>query len=116
MNSFSLGAFMAALAIACGAFGAHALAGIEPQRLAWWSTAAQYHFIGSFGLLVNGLFDPRRGVSVTSLAFLTGILLFSGSLYAMSLGAPRALGAITPLGGTALIVGFVCLGIRGLKR
>jgi uncharacterized membrane protein YgdD (TMEM256/DUF423 family) len=115
MSSFSLGAFLAALAIALGAFGAHALAGIEPTRLAWWTTAGHYHFIGSVGLLVNGHFDPRRGLRGPALAFVAGILLFSGSLYGMALGAPRALGAITPLGGLSLIGGFVWLGIRGLR-
>lgn len=116
MNSFSLGAFLAALSIALGAFGAHALSGIEPARLAWWTTAGHYHFIGSVGLLANGLLDPRRGLRGPASAFLAGILLFSGSLYAMALGAPRVLGAITPLGGLALIAGFIWLGIRGLQR
>ena len=116
MSSFALGAFMAALAIALGAFGAHALSGIEPARLAWWTTAGQYHFIGSVGLLANGHLDSRRGLRGPALVFLAGILLFSGSLYAMALGAPRVLGAITPLGGLALISGFIWLGIRGLAR
>lgn len=115
MNSFSLGAFLAALAIALGAFGAHALAGIEPARLAWWTTAGQYQFIGSVGLLAHAQLDPARGLRGPALALLAGILLFSGSLYAMALGAPRALGAITPLGGLALIGGYVWLGIRGLR-
>jgi uncharacterized membrane protein YgdD (TMEM256/DUF423 family) len=116
MNSFSLGAFLAALAIALGAFGAHALGGREPARHAWWTTAGQYHFIGSVGLLADGLLDSRRGVRGPALAFLAGILLFSGSLYAMALGAPRVLGAITPLGGLALIAGFIWLGIRQFQR
>jgi uncharacterized membrane protein YgdD (TMEM256/DUF423 family) len=110
------GAFAAALAVVCGAFGAHALSGIGEQRLGFWTTAAHYHFIAAFGMMAEGL--RQRGpwllLSPTT-AFTVAIVLFSGSLYAMALGAPRWFGAITPLGGVALIVGFGWLGLRALR-
>lgn len=117
MTSLAAGAFAAALAVVCGAFGAHALAGIGEQRLGFWTTAAHYHFIAAFGMIAEGL--RARGAwslgSPTS-AFALAILLFSGSLYAMALGAPRWFGAITPCGGVSLIVGFVWLGLRALQH
>jgi uncharacterized membrane protein YgdD (TMEM256/DUF423 family) len=116
VTPFSLGAFCAALSIVLGAFGAHGLSGLDPVRLGWWATAGQYHFVGSVGLLATGLLAPGRSAWGPAAAFVVGILLFSGSLYAMALGAPRWLGAITPLGGLTLIAGFVWLGVRGLKR
>lgn len=116
MTTFSLGCLFAALSIVLGAFGAHGLSGLDPVRLGWWATASQYHFVGSVGLLATGLLDGGRALRGPATAFVAGILLFSGSLYAMTLGAPRWLGAITPVGGLALITGFVWLGVRGLKR
>lgn len=116
MNSLAVGAFAAALAVACGAFGAHALAAIGAQRLGWWTTAAQYHFIASFGMMAYGL--KARGpwlLASPTTAFAVSILLFSGSLYAMALGAPRWFGAITPLGGLSLILGFVWLGVAAWR-
>lgn len=115
MTSASLGAFSAALAVALGAFGAHALASIGATRLAWWHTATQYHFIAAFGLLFAGaLARERFALASPAALFVLGTLLFSGSLYAMALGAPRWFGAITPLGGLCLIAGFVWLGVRAL--
>ncbi|MFZ5891145.1 MAG: DUF423 domain-containing protein [Myxococcota bacterium] len=115
MTTFSLGAFSAALAVVLGAFGAHALSAIGAARLAWWSTASQYHFVAAFGLMLAGLLERGRFQAASpATAFLIGTLLFSGSLYAMALGAPRWFGAITPLGGLSLIGAFVWLGIRGL--
>lgn len=116
MSAFSLGAFSAALSIALGAFGAHGLSHLDPVRLGWWTTAGQYHFVGSVGLLATGLLGGGRNARGPAAAFLAGILLFSGSLYAMALGAPRWFGAITPVGGLASIAGFVWLGVRGIKR
>ena len=116
MPSLAAGAFAAALAVVCGAFGAHALAGIGPQRLAWWTTAAQYHFIAAMGMMVEGL--RQRGpwlLASPTTAFAVAIVLFSGSLYAMALGAPRWFGAITPLGGLSLIAAFVWLGVRAMR-
>jgi len=115
MSTFSLGAFSAALAVVFGAFGAHLLSGIGPARLAWWSTASHYHFIAAFGIMLGGLLERSRLTAASPAAlFGLGTVLFSGSLYAMALGAPRWFGAITPLGGLSLIGAFVWLGARAL--
>jgi uncharacterized membrane protein YgdD (TMEM256/DUF423 family) len=114
--SLAAGAFAAALAVICGAFGAHALSGIGAQRLGFWTTAAQYHFIAAVGMMAEGL--RQRGpwlLASPTTPFAVAIVLFSGSLYAMALGGPRWLGAITPLGGVSLIAGFVWLGARALR-
>ena len=100
-----------ALATACGAFGAHALkAQLPPERLAVYETAVRHHFYHSLGLLGIGL--ALRSVDSGSLRWAAlliavGLGLFSGSLYALTLGAPRALGILTPLGGLALIAGWL---------
>ncbi|MGC4093635.1 MAG: DUF423 domain-containing protein [Polyangiaceae bacterium] len=115
MSTFSLGAFSAALAVVFGAFGAHALASIGATRLGWWGTASQYHFIAAFGLMLGGALERSRFAWQSPAGlFIAGSVLFSGSLYAMALGAPRWFGAITPLGGLSLIAAFVWLGVRAL--
>lgn len=115
MTAFSAGAFLAGLGVLLGAFGAHVLRDIGPARLAWWNTATQYLFVAAFGTMLSGLLDrtQRMGWGPAT-ALLVGALLFSGSLYAMGLGGPRWLGAVTPMGGIALVVGFVWMGVRGL--
>lgn len=115
MTSLSFGAFSAALAVALGAFGAHALSSIGAARLAWWHTATQYHFIAAFGLMFGGAVAREKvALASPSALFALGTLLFSGSLYAMALGAPRWFGAITPFGGISLIAAFIWLGVRAL--
>jgi uncharacterized membrane protein YgdD (TMEM256/DUF423 family) len=100
-----------ALATACGAFGAHALkAHLAPERLALWETAVRYQFLQSLGLLGIALTMRTRDGSALHLAaglILAGIVLFCGSLYLMSLGGPRPLGVLTPLGGLAWIAGWL---------
>ncbi len=117
MRAFPAGAFLAAIAVLLGAFGAHGLRDVGPTRLAWWTTATHYLFVAAFGLMLAGLFDrgQRIPTSGPATALLAGAVLFSGSLYAMGLGAPRWLGAITPIGGVALVAGFVWLGLRSLS-
>lgn len=114
----SIGAGCAALGVALGAFGAHARRGMVPQsELALWETATRYWFIGALGMLLFGLFQRQSGRgSLAGWLLLAGSTLFSGSLYAMALGAPRILGAVTPVGGAGLIAGFVCFAISGHKR
>lgn len=103
------------LAVALGAFGAHGLKsrleGLEDgaQRLAWWETAAHYQLTHALALgLAAYLFTRRPGKAarLSGFAFTVGIVLFSGSLYAMTLTGMRGLGAVTPLGGVALLVGW----------
>ncbi len=112
------------LAVALGAFGAHGLkARLEPLadgalRLQWWHTAAQHHLAHALALGLVALLADRLGGSLprtAGWAFQVGILLFSGSLYAMTLSGVRALGAVTPLGGVALLVGWACLVLAALR-
>ena len=100
-----------ALATACGAFGAHALKGaLAPERLHSWETAVRYQFFQALGLLGVGLtlrVVDAGALRVAAWLIVIGVVLFSGSLYALSLGAPRALGALTPLGGLAWIIAWL---------
>lgn len=113
------------LAVALGAFGAHGLkarlASLSdgPQRLEWWHTAASYQATHALALAVAA-FLAQQGASgaskVAGAGFSLGILLFSGSLYTMTLTGVRALGAVTPLGGLSFLVGWaaVIVGAWGL--
>jgi uncharacterized membrane protein YgdD (TMEM256/DUF423 family) len=112
-------------AVALGAFGAHGiksrLAGKPDaeQRLAWWQTGAQYHLAHALAIgLCAVRVGPPSGHAVSSIApwlFLLGITLFSGSLYIMTVTGIRKLGAITPLGGLALLGGWAALAFHALK-
>jgi uncharacterized membrane protein YgdD (TMEM256/DUF423 family) len=115
MNAFAAGAFLAGAGVLLGAFGAHVLREVGAARMAWWATATQYLFVAAFGLMLTGLLERSQRIgSGPAIALLAGAALFSGSLYAMGLGGPRWLGAITPFGGISLLVGFLWLGVRAL--
>ena len=108
------------LAVVFGAFGAHALKGkLDDQALKVFETAVQYHFYHTFALLVVGVIALNQPQTVllksSGWLFVVGILVFSGSLYLLSLTGVRWLGAITPLGGLALIAGWACLAATGWK-
>ena len=110
------GAFLGSLGVAAGAFGSHALKAKLEERgsMRTWDIAVRYHLIHALGILLVGAFGATGNVNYTTLAFCFfggGVLLFSGSLYALALGGPRWLGPITPLGGLALIAGWICLGL-----
>ena len=109
-RTLAIAGLLLALATVCGAFGAHALRTLPAERLQVYETAVRYHFFNSLGLLGIGL--ALRSVDAALLKWsaallLIGIVLFSGSLYALTFGAPRALGAVTPIGGVALIAGWL---------
>lgn len=117
---FCLGALLGAGAVALGAFGAHALKGrLSPEMLAVWQTAVQYHFWHVLAVLVVGLLAmrwPQNGWLHSAAGFLVaGILIFSGSLYLLALGAPRVLGMATPVGGFAFILGWLALALAALR-
>jgi uncharacterized membrane protein YgdD (TMEM256/DUF423 family) len=101
-----------ASAVLCGAFGAHALrAALDPAHRELWHTAVDYHAWHALALvLAVGLGRGRAGRCAAS-AFAFGIVLFSGSLYALALGAPRWTGIITPIGGVAFVTGWIALGL-----
>ena len=113
---FVVVAVVGALAVALGAFGAHGLKAFlataedGPQRLQWWTTAAQYHLVHALLGAVFAALSPRSSKAVVGVALVVvGTLLFSGSLYAMTLTNVRVLGAITPLGGLAFIAAWLWL-------
>lgn len=98
-----------------GAFGAHALkARLSADALSVWQTAVQYHFWHALALLATAQL-PGAWARAARWCFVTGVVLFSGSLYALALDAPRTLGMITPFGGTTLILGWVALAIAALR-
>lgn len=105
----------AALAVAAGAFGAHALRARLPlDLLAVFETAARYQMYHALGLLAVALLDaraPHPGVRAAGWLFVAGTITFSGSLYALALSGVRALGAITPLGGVCFIAGWLALAV-----
>lgn len=113
----SLGAILAGLAVAFGAFASHALkAKLDDRALAIFETGARYQMYHALALILVSLLMTRAELSQSFLtasgtAFLIGVALFSGSLYALSLTGVKWLGAIAPLGGTAFLIGWVCLAI-----
>lgn len=114
------GAALLALAVAGGAFGAHALAErLTPQQLAGWETAARYLAYAGFGTVLAGLVEERRsgGAARWAARLLSlGGLVFSTTVAALALGGPKFLGAVTPLGGLALILGFGALAVAGRRE
>jgi len=117
-NFISLGAVCAALGVGMGAFGAHGLRSVlGAAELSLWETATRYWLVGASGLLLFGIFQLTRAVSaLPGWLLLLGSALFSASLYGLALGAPRALGAITPLGGLGLIAGFLSFAWTARRR
>jgi uncharacterized membrane protein YgdD (TMEM256/DUF423 family) len=107
------GAVNGALAVALGAFGAHGLRErVSAQMLTTWETAAQYHIFHALALLLVGVLARQTGAAallVPGWILLAGVVIFSGSLYLLVLSDQRWLGAVTPLGGTALIIGWLWL-------
>lgn len=117
---FALGAMCALLAVAAGAFGAHALAArLTPDRLATFETAARYQMYHAFALIAAAWAAqrwPGSSAGTAGLFFLAGIVVFSGTCYALALGSPRWLGAVTPLGGVSLMIGWALLALAALRH
>lgn len=114
-----LGAISAAVAVAAGAFGAHALKGhLSPEDLATFETGARYQMYHALALLFTAWAAarwPGTAVTVAGWAFVAGTILFSGSLYALALTGVRWLGAITPLGGLAFLAGWGALAVAAWR-
>jgi uncharacterized membrane protein YgdD (TMEM256/DUF423 family) len=115
-----LGALAAALGVALGAFGAHALkARLSADMLAVWQTAVQYHLWHALGLVGIGILAQQLPASgplrLAGWLMLAGIVLFSGSLYVLAASGARWLGAVTPLGGACFILAWLALAYAVLR-
>ena len=111
---FVLGCASAGIAVALGAFGAHALkASLSPEMLAVYETGVRYQMFHALTLLAVAWAGTRwphsAAITASGWLFVAGTLLFSGSLYALSLSGARGLGAITPIGGLAWLLGWAAL-------
>jgi uncharacterized membrane protein YgdD (TMEM256/DUF423 family) len=132
MSWVACGAVLAALAVAAGAFGAHAIGDrirkdtslTDPERsvaqrnLDIFEKAARYQMYHALAILLTGLFASRYAsgwFTAAGLCFLLGVMVFCGCLYALALGGPRILGAIVPIGGVAFIAGWVSLAIAAFQ-
>lgn len=116
------GAINGFLAVALGAFGAHALKErLSEKYLAIWETAVQYQMFHALALIAIGilmsskLLGPVTSLNTAGYLMLVGIILFSGSLYVLSLTGIGILGAITPLGGVAFLIGWIMLIVAAAK-
>ena len=112
--TLALAAAFMFVAVALGAFGAHALkARLTPDMTSVWQTAVQYHAWHALALFALGLlmlhFPERAGLGLAGWLFVAGIVLFSGSLYMLALTGVRGLGAVTPFGGLAFLAGWATL-------
>jgi uncharacterized membrane protein YgdD (TMEM256/DUF423 family) len=115
------GALAGFVGVAFGAFGAHGLRGrLSPEMLAVFETGVRYQMYHALALMLTaaimmtGRVDGGRAVTIAGWAFIAGMVLFSGSLYLLAVTGITVLGAITPLGGVAFLVGWACLAIAML--
>ena len=119
-RTLAIGGALIALATALGAFGAHALKAHLPQdKLQVYETAVRYHFLHALGLLAIGVLLRSLDGGLLRWAaalVLAGIVLFSGSLYLLTFGAPRLVGILTPVGGLALIAGWILFAATVLRQ
>ncbi len=117
---FVIAALMAFMAVAGGAFGAHGLKSkVSTDMLDTFQTGIQYQFYHALGLLIVAIiiqvFQPSLLLKISGFLFIGGIVIFSGSLYALVLTGVKWLGAITPIGGLSFLAGWICLLISGLR-
>jgi uncharacterized membrane protein YgdD (TMEM256/DUF423 family) len=121
MNWTAVGAVFMALAVSMGAFGAHALKErLDEYSLSVYEKAVFYHFIHALGILLVALLARTGAIGDSAETragwlFAIGILLFSGSLYALAISGTRILGAITPFGGVAFIIGWLILAYEAFR-
>ena len=119
-NILLLGAILLALAVLNGAFGVHALkTRLSPEMMAVYKTAVEYQFYHALGLLLVGLIGfhiESKWLNWSGNMLIAGIVLFSGSLYALSITGIEILGAITPIGGISFVAGWICLAVAIWKR
>jgi uncharacterized membrane protein YgdD (TMEM256/DUF423 family) len=122
MNWTVIGALLMALAVAMGAFGAHGLRSqLDAYSMSVYEKAVFYHFIHALSILVIVVLARTGAITATAQTriawlMLIGILVFSGSLYALAVSGVRILGAITPVGGIAFILGWIVLVYEALRQ
>ena len=116
---FATGSVLCGLGVILGAFGAHGLrARLSPEMLVVFETGVRYHLFHALGLLAVAWAAsrwPGSYVSIAGYLFVVGIFIFSGSLYVLAITGIRWLGAITPIGGVCLIVGWGLLAVGVLR-
>ncbi len=114
-----IGAASGFIAVAAGAFGAHALkARLSPEMLAAFETGARYQMFHALALLAVAWVaaqSPSRAASASGWCFIAGTALFSGSLYLLALSGARGFGAITPFGGVLFLAGWLLLGVAAWR-
>jgi uncharacterized membrane protein YgdD (TMEM256/DUF423 family) len=116
MNWTAVGAIALALAVTIGAFGAHGLRGrLDDYSMGIYERAVFYHFIHALGILIVALTMPSKSGKWVCGLLAAGIILFSGSLYALALSGNRMLGAITPFGGVSFIAAWVLLAVIAIR-
>jgi uncharacterized membrane protein YgdD (TMEM256/DUF423 family) len=105
--------------VAAAAFGAHLLKSrLDESSLSLFDTAARYQLLHAVALLASAWICrewPGVAARLAPRFFAAGIVLFSGSLYALAFGAPRLVGAITPIGGALFLIAWICIGVAGLR-
>jgi uncharacterized membrane protein YgdD (TMEM256/DUF423 family) len=113
-----IGALSGAVGVALGAFGAHGLRGrLPPDMLGVFETGVRYHMYHTLALLLVAVMADRVGgrlLTAAGWSFTAGIVLFSGSLYALATTGVTAIGAVTPIGGLAFLLGWACLAVAAL--
>lgn len=117
MNRLAVAAaLLGFIGVALGAFGAHGLADrLTPQAIECWDTATFYVLVHAGVALAISLQRPRGLLKFAGGAFVIGALIFGATLYAMALGAPRILGAVTPIGGLSLLIGWASTAIAAMR-
>jgi len=120
-RSIAVGAMLMLVAVILGAFGAHGLEGrLAAKQLASYQTGVSYHLLHALGLVAVGVIaqvtTPGRLLEWSARLMLLGIACFSGSIYLLTAGAPRALGAVTPVGGLSFMAAWMLLALHVLRR
>ncbi|HEY4159283.1 MAG TPA: DUF423 domain-containing protein [Polyangiaceae bacterium] len=116
-NFVAAGALLASVGVGLGAFGAHGLRHVvSPDALAIWQTATHYWLFGALGTLAYGLWRREPSAPWPGYLLAGGTLVFGGSLCGIVLGAPRALGLLTPIGGVGLILGFLLFALQAGRQ
>lgn len=110
------GAVLGLLAVALGAFGAHAIRDhISADRMAIYQTGVQYHLAHALAILLVAQMADRLNTRAVGWLWVAGVVIFSGSLYTLAITGIRVLGAITPIGGVCFLVGWALLAARAIR-